>query len=130
MYKRLLCAWAAFVVFTTVGLAACSLSKSPTEQASFDSQVACQRLSIQPLQTAPRAYSVIATASHRDIAGFEYEFGDGKPPQSQRRQPGVAATHMYARPGSYTVTATVWFKQGNKLTPSALPPCRRVVNVK
>jgi chitodextrinase len=55
-----------------------------------------------------------ASTDNLGIATYEWDFGDGT------GATGVAATHVYPTPGTYTATLTVWDRSGNAGTDSAI----------
>lgn len=75
-----------------------------------------QRLVLPPARSAGTAaetapfsasFTVSLSGATSPTASWSLDFGDGSPPASGTGDPTSPITHTYARPGSYTATATV-----------------------
>src|SRR6266852_5125224 len=61
-------------------------------------------------QGMPVAFDGTGSADNFGIAGYSWDFGDGA------TATGSSGTHVYATPGDYTATLTVWDDSGNTAT--------------
>ncbi len=61
-------------------------------------------------QGTPVAFDGTGSADNFGIAGYSWDFGDGA------TATGATGSHVYATPGDYTATLTVWDDSGNTAT--------------